>query len=67
MAKSCYVKGYTYNIKKNPEYIYYALPSSDNRGKFWLAPIGPAVVDNSGNVCKNTLSSPKSAHYYVCS
>ena len=67
MPKSCCVKGCTNNIKKNPEYSYYALPSSGKRRKLWLATIGRAVVDNSGNVYKNKLWSPKSVHHYVCS
>ena len=67
MSKSCCVKGCTNNIKNNPEYSYYALPSSSNRRKLWLAEIGWAVVDNSGNVCKNKFWFSKSVHHYVCS
>ena len=68
MSKSCCcVKGCTNNINKNPEYSYYAIPSSGNRRKLWLAAIGRAVVDNSGIVCKNRLLLPKSVHRYVCS
>ena len=48
MSKSCCVEGCTNNIKKNPEYSYYALPSSGNRRMLWLTAIDEAVVDNSG-------------------